>query len=330
MVKPPPRLARPAPGEPLAWVIRGTLVESVHTGHLVALGADGAAVRTLGEPEQEIYPRSAIKPVQALAMLRAGLEVSNEQLALVCASHYGEPRHLDVAATILAGAGLSEADLRTPPSLPWHEPSAAAWIAAGRPPSALAHNCSGKHAGMLATCRAAGWPTEGYLDPAHPLQQSIAATITELTGVEPAHLAVDGCGAPQFSTTVVGLARAFARIAAAETGPEARVRAAMTAHPWLVGGTGRDVTEAMTSEPGLVAKDGADGVYAAAMPDGRALAFKVSDGGGRARPVILAAALHELGVEGFWSWGRVPVLGGGAPAGAIRAAFGAEAPPGLG
>ncbi|TDE88350.1 asparaginase [Occultella glacieicola] len=306
------------------------MVESVHAGHLVALDADDDVVLALGDPEQEIYPRSAIKPVQAVAMLRAGLDVTDEQLALVCASHYGEPRHLDVAASILARAGLTEADLGNPASLPWREETAHAWIAAGTPPSRLAHNCSGKHAGMLATSRAAGWPNDTYLDPEHPLQQAIAAGIADLTGVDPAHVAVDGCGAPQFSTTVSGLARAFARIASAPAGPEARVRDAMAGHPWLVGGTGRDATEAMTAVPGLIAKDGADGVYAAALPDGRALAFKVSDGGGRARAAILAAALRVLGVEGAWAWARVPVLGGGAPAGSVRPAFGADVPPGLG
>src|SRR5699024_5362470 len=160
-------------------------------------------------------------------------------------------------------------------------------------------NCSGKHAAMLATCVHRGWDTGPYLDPEHPLQQHILAVIAELTGEQVRYLAVDGCGAPQPSTTLRGLARACTRIARAPEGTAGhRVAAAMRAHPFLVAGTGRDATEAMQSVPGLIAKDGAEGVYAAALPDGRAVALKVSDGASRPRPVLLGAALRALGERG--------------------------------
>src|SRR5699024_1595443 len=149
----------------------------------------------------------------------------------------------------------------------------------------LTQNCSGKHAVMLATCVHNGWPTDTYLRPDHPLQQLIAETVRELTGTGANHPTVDGCGAPLLDPTTTGLARAFATLArASEQQPEGRVAAAMRAHPELVGGTGRDVTAAMTQVDGLIAKDGAEGVYAAALPDGRATAFKISDGASRPRP----------------------------------------------
>jgi L-asparaginase II len=183
-------------------------------------------------------------------------------------------------------------------------------------------NCSGKHAGMLTTCVARGWEAgDGYMRPEHPLQQHITATIAELTGEAPAHIGVDGCGAPAHVVSLLGLARAFRTIATGAAGPSGdAVRRAMTAHPFMVGGPGRDVTAMMRSIDGLMAKDGAEGVYGAALPDGRAVALKIADGGGRARAVVLAAALAALGVdvsaaEGAW---RVPVLGHGAPVGAIR------------
>lgn len=332
MVSLPRRPQLPGEAGVLAWVVRGHLVESVHTGHLVTLDPGGAGLVRIGSPEAQIYPRSSLKPIQALAMLRSGVQLDEGQLALACASHSGEPVHREVVASILAGAGLTEADLQNTPDLPLAADAAAQWRQDGNGPTSLTQNCSGKHAAMLATCVAAGWPTDTYLTAGHPLQQAILETITDLTGQRPAHVSVDGCGAPLASTTTTGLARAFARLATAPDGShEARVAAAMRARPELVGGTGRDVTGAMRSVPGLIAKDGAEGVYAAALPDGRALAFKVADGGGRPRPVVLAAALAVLGAAdgnpvAGWDWARVPVLGHGRPAGSVQPAFGPDAP----
>ena len=222
--------------------------------------------------------------------------------------------HLAVVRRILAGAGLDETDLDNTPGMPLDGASRRAMTRAGEGPSRIAQNCSGKHAGMLATCVAAGWPTAGYRDPSHPLQLSLRATIEELTGDRVTATVVDGCGAPLFAITLTGLARSFRRLG--------RLRAAaMRANPHLVGGTGRDVTALMTGVPGLVAKDGAEGVYAAGFEDGRAVAVKIDDGAERARVPVVVAALRRIGVEAaaFDELATVAVLGHGEPVGEVRA-----------
>lgn len=338
-------MVRPVPGAvagepvtsagPVAQVVRGGVVESEHLGHLLAVAVDGAASLAVGDPDATILPRSSLKPLQAVAMLEAGLDLDDTGLALACASHSGTAEHLAVVRGVLRGAGLGTTDLRNTPDLPLDREVGASWLSAGEAPSAVAQNCSGKHAAMLATCVAAGWDTATYLDPEHPLQQAVRRTVERLTGVPVDHVVVDGCGAPLLSSTVRGLARAFARLAsagaAADGSPEARVAAAMTAHPWLVGGPGRDVTDFMAAVPGLVVKDGAEGVCAAGLPDGRGIAFKVADGAARPRPAIMAAALealwqHDPGsapqadvLERVRTVGHTPVLGHGRPVGAVRA-----------
>jgi L-asparaginase II len=319
---------------PLAEVVRGDLVESVHLGHLVVLDAAGDVVVSVGDPATTIWPRSSLKPVQAVAMLRAGLDLPSEHLALAAASHDGTARHVEVARAILAGAGLTPDDLANTPDLPLDPATAVGWQVAGHGPDRLTQNCSGKHAAMLATCVAAGWPTDGYLALDHPLQQAVRAAVAELCGPDGAvHATVDGCGAPLFSTTLVGLARGFSRLVTAPAGsPEARVAAAMSGHPTLVGGEHRDATAAMRAVPGAVAKDGADGVYAAALPGGAAIAFKVLDGAGRPRPAVLVRALLRAGaaavpgadVDALDALARTPVLGGGQPVGEVRAVVGQE------
>ena len=310
--------------EVLAQVRRGDLVESAHRGHLVALDAERSAGVRRGEPATIVYPRSSLKPVQAVAMLRAGLDLDGELLALACASHSGEPGHLDGVRRILAGVGLTEADLRNTPAPPTDTtpPTPGARPATSR--SSITQNCSGKHAAMLATCAAAGWSSVGYLDPDHPLQKAIRSEVAVQTGDgDPAHVGVDGCGAPLFSCSVTGLARAFARLATAAPGtPEHRVAAAIRNHPWWLGGTGRTVTRLLETVPGLIAKDGAEGVFAAALPDGRALALKVVDGRPRPVPVLVVAALRALGIDppGLLDVGRVEVLGHGEPVGEVTAA----------
>lgn len=312
---------------PLAVVERGGLVESVHVGHLVVLAPDGSVRVTVGDPDAVIWPRSALKPLQATALLRAGVDLDAEGLALACASHSGTAAHLAVVRRVLARAGLSEADLQNTPDLPIDAAAARAWLADGGAPASVTQNCSGKHAAMLATCVARGWETATYRAPDHPLQQEVRRTVEELTGVPVAHTTVDGCGAPLLSTTVRGLARAFGRIAATGTS----VAGAMTAHPFLVGGPGRDVSRFMAAVPGLVAKDGAEGVYAAGLADGSAVAFKVADGSARPRPVIMAAALGSLlaasGADAavlaaVGEIGLAPVLGHGAPVGRVWPALG--------
>ncbi len=309
-----------APTAPLAYVVRADVVESVHHGHLVGVDGRGTRALTVGDPDVTFFPRSSLKPVQAVAMLRAGLDLAGELLALAAASHSGEPAHLDGVRRILDGADVGVDDLQNTPDLPLDPQAAACWRAAEHPPSPLAQNCSGKHAAMLATCRVAGWDVATYLDPGHPLQRAVRATVEDLTGVPVAHTAVDGCGAPLFSSTPAGLARAFARIATAPADtPEGRVGTALRAHPWWVAGTDRDVVRLTTAVPGLIAKDGAEGVFAAALPDGRAVALKVLDGALRPVRPVVAAALRVLGVDepGLAAAGHAAVLGHGVPVGRV-------------
>ncbi len=305
----------------LARVVRSGFVESVHHGTAVAVDADGDVVCAAGSPQAPIFPRSSNKLLQAVAMLRAGLSLDGQLLSLACASHSGERYHLDGVLRLLATAGLDASALRNTPSYPLDDDEWLAWRAARRSPSSLAQNCSGKHAAMLATCVENGWRTEHYLDPEHPLQRAVAETVADLAGEPVAAVGVDGCGAPVHAITPLGLAVAFARIAAAGPGtPEGRVAAAVRAHPEWLGGTGRDVTRLVRGVPGIVAKDGAEGVFAAALPDGRAVAVKIADGGERPRSAVLAAVLHRLGVEAdvLDELLHVPVLGHGAPVGRVE------------
>ena len=310
--------------ELVAEVWRGDFLESVHHGSVVAVDADGRPVFGLGQPDELTFPRSSNKPFQALAMVRNGLTLDGELLALACASHSGEPFHVDGVRRILAGAGLTEDALQCTADLPLGEHAMADLLAAGGQRAPIYMNCSGKHAAMLATCVANGWPTENYLDADHPLQLAARAALEDLAGEPVGATGVDGCGAPVFAITLTGLARAFGRLAAAPAGTgERRVADAMSRHPEWVGGTGRDVTELMGGLPGTVAKDGAEGVYAIGLPDGSAVAIKIADGSSRARPVVLVAALRRLGVDvsAVEEIADVPVLGHGVRVGELRPAF---------
>jgi L-asparaginase II len=306
----------------LVELVRSGLVESTHTGSLVALGPDGGVVLSLGQVDAPVYPRSSNKPLQAVALLESGWEPADDEcLALATASHSGLPQHLDVVRRTLSAAGLAEDALGCPAQLPLDEAAAHALLRSGGVASALTMNCSGKHAAMLATCVANGWPTQDYLSADHPVQSAITATLARLAGVRVARVAVDGCGAPQHALTLVGVARAFGVLAAAPDGPAARVAAAMRAHPDLVGGPGREVTRLMEGVPGLVAKDGAEGFFAAGLPDGAGAAVKVADGANRASHLLLVAALRALGATEpvLDELASSPVLGGGRPVGELRA-----------
>ena len=306
----------------VAHVVRSGFVESVHHGSVVALDAQGSILLTVGDVAGPIFPRSSSKPIQALAMLRAGLDLDGELLALAAGSHSGESFHLEGVRRILAGAGLSEQDLQNTPDLPYDELERTAWIASGRGATSLAQNCSGKHAAMLATCVAAGWDTATYLEPKHPLQLLIAQTLIELSGEPAAASGVDGCGAPVMAVSLTGLARVFSCFATAPEGTdEARVAAAIRAYPQWLGGTGREVTALIRGVPGLIAKDGAESVYAVGLADGRGVALKIADGAQRARPVVMAAALRRLGIDAevLDELAHAPVLGHGEPVGSVEA-----------
>jgi L-asparaginase II len=309
--------------QPVAHLIRGGMIEGIHYGSVVVLGADGSVELQLGDIEAAFYPRSALKPVQAVAMVRAGLPLDGELLSLTAASHSGEERHLAGTRRILELAGVTEEELRNVPDLPFDPVVRDAWVREGRLPSRLAQNCSGKHAAMLYTCKLNDWPLEDYLDPAHPLQQAIAEIVEDLTGQRIARVTVDGCGAPLFSVSLHGLARAAARITTAPAGtPEARVADAMRSHAEMASGSGRDVAALMRAVPGLLAKDGFEGVQAAALPDGRAVAVKIADGANRARIPVAAAALARAGVDpaALAEFAGEPLLGGGEPVGSVRPA----------
>jgi L-asparaginase II len=311
----------------VAEIVRSGFVEGHHYGSVVALAADGSVDWSVGAVDVPMLPRSCNKPIQALAMVRLGLDLPDELLALVCASHSGEAFHLDGVRRILALADLTESALQTPPDYPLDDRAQEEMIRAGAEKSSIAMNCSGKHAGMLVTCALNGWDPATYREPDHPLQQAIAETHAEMIGEPAAAVAVDGCGAPQLSAPLVGLARAFARLATAADGPEARVAGAIRRHPEWVSGTHRDERALLTALPGAIGKAGAESCYAVALPDGRAFALKTDDGARRARPVVMAAALRRSGVDvepgvdgaAIWRSGVVDVLGGGVPVGEIRA-----------
>jgi L-asparaginase II len=300
----------------LVEVERSGFVESWHRGSVAGLAADGTVAVRRGSPEDPIFPRSANKPMQAVAMLRNGLELESELLALASASHSGEDFHVEGVQKILAGAGLSADDLQCPPQWPLDLK-----LAMTRERSRPRMNCSGKHAAMLATCVVNGWPTATYLDPGHPLQRAVRATMTELTGDEVTVTGVDGCGAPLFAATLTGLARAFRALVRAEPGtPERRVADAMRAHPEWTSGTERDERRLMAAVPGLLVKCGAEGVDAFAFADGRSGAVKIDDGAMRARTPATVATMRALGAGGVPdALATVPVLGGDSVVGEIRA-----------
>ena len=310
----------------VAEIVRSGFVEGHHYGSIVVLGRDGEADWSVGDVTSAMFPRSCNKPVQALAMLRAGLDLPPDLLALACASHSGEPFHLDGVRRILAGAGLDESALQTPLDYPLDDVAREEWIRSGRERERVAMNCSGKHAAMLATCVANGWDVATYLDPDHPLQVWIAKTFAELTGQPVEAVAVDGCGAPLLSTSLTGLARAFRTLAIAEDGLERRVADAIRAHPQFTSGTRRDEAALLRAIPGAIGKAGAESCYAVAVPDGRAVALKADDGAARVRPVLMAAALERMGVpaepgvdgDAVRRTGVVELLGGGVPVGGIR------------
>ncbi|HEY3529256.1 MAG TPA: asparaginase [Nocardioides sp.] len=320
---------------PVAEIVRNGFVEGHHYGSLVALDADGSVAWSVGDADVPVLPRSCNKPVQALGMVRVGLDLPPELLALACASHSGEPFHVEGVRRILAGVGLTEDALKTPPDYPLDDDAREAVIREGAGRAPVLMNCSGKHAAMLATCVVNGWPTDTYRDPEHPLQQAIAATFAEVTGAPIAVTAVDGCGAPLFSASLAGLARAFRRLAlgvSASGAPDAdavRIADAIRAHPAYVSGTTRDELALLTAIPGAIGKAGAEGCYAVALPDGRAFALKTDDGAARVRPVLMVEALRRAGVldeagvdaEAVRRTGVVELLGGGRPVGEIRAVF---------
>lgn len=310
--------------EVLVDVRRGGVTEGVHRGHAVVLSPDGTVERSWGDPAARILPRSANKPAQASAMVRAGLPLDGELLALASASHSGQDFHIEGVRRILALGDLDESALLTPPELPLDESVRLEVQLAGGTATATYMNCSGKHAAMLLTCVVNDWPIVDYTAPDHPLQRFIADEIAQRAGEQPWAVAVDGCGAPLLGLSVLGLARMGADIAAGQDEPGRRVAEAMRAHPDWVAGTARDAAALQRSIPGSLVKEGAEAVYLVVLPDGRSVALKIEDGGGRARPVAMAGILKAIGVDNdvIDAQACQVLLGGGRPAGEIIPAFG--------
>ncbi|GAA2550487.1 asparaginase [Winogradskya consettensis] len=309
----------------LAEVVRSGFTECVHEGAVVVLDAAGAVVAEAGDVTGPMFPRSSNKPLQTVGMLRSGLRTADPaDLALISGSHYGEPFHVARARRILETAGLTEDALRCPEALPSLESERDLVLREGGGPSRIRMNCSGKHAGMLATCVENDWPLDDYRDAKHPLQAAIAAAVTELVGEPIAATGIDGCGAPVFAFSLTALARGFQRLVAAPpTSFERLVADTMRADPELVAGTGAEDTLLMSGVPGLLAKGGAEGVQVVAIPEVGAVALKISDGAMRARMPVLVSGLRRLGVDEpvLTRLAAVPVLGGGNEVGEVRATW---------
>ena len=291
-------------------VTRGSLVESRHRCIAAVAGPDGGVVRSWGDIEQPIYGRSAIKPLLALALVETGAAdafgLGDAEIALACASHSGEPRHVEIVRAWLERIGLSVADLECGAHLPYDEPSMRALVRAGREPDAAYNNCSGKHAGFLTTAVHVGEPTKGYIRYEHPVQQRLLGVLEQVAGLDlsDAPRGIDGCGIPTIGIPVGNTAMAMARLADSADLPPARAAAAkrvvqaMMAEPYMVGGRGEFASDVMDKVRGKLAlKPGAEGVYAAILPDlGLGVCVKAEDGTPRAAQAAVGRVLVELGL----------------------------------
>ena len=301
-------------GEVLLEVVRNDLVESIHSGHLLILDRDGREVLALGDLDQLIYPRSAIKSLQASAMLRAGAKLNEQQIALACASHAGSDAHLEVVRSTLASVGLDESSLLNTADKPLGTLERASWAG---PPSPLAANCSGKHAAMAATCKTNNWDLASYKDSSHPLQLAIANEFEILSGELISHVAVDGCGAPLFALALRALARAMRNLALSADPIHKSVIRSCINNPVLVSGINRLPTLLMQKVDGLFVKDGAESVMVMATSSGEVIVWKISDGSQRGAGELARASLSHLGIN--LDIEPEYVLGGGEVVGEIRA-----------
>lgn len=302
---------------PLAVVERSGFPESQHLGAAAVVAADGSVLSVSGDADGLIYPRSALKPFQTIAALRAGLELDAEGLTIVTSSHVGDPVHLDAVRAVLAAVGAEEGDLRTPAAWPSSRSAADELVRTGGGPTRIAMNCSGNHAGMIGASIALGLPVVDYLDPASPVHSLAAEVIAEYGGVAPVRPGTDGCGGPVWAIPVVALARGYAALFAEHPALAASIRA----NPVLIEGEGTATTRAVAAL-GVVAKAGAEGVWCAVAPDGTAVAVKILDGSHRAAAAVAVSLLAQAGsidaAEPFLADTSLTVLGGGNPVGRIR------------
>ena len=302
-------------GEILATITRSGIAESLHLGHLMVLNSDGSTYLSKGSPDLPIFPRSAVKSLQASAMLRAGLTVSDEELAIICASHSGAQSHIDLVNKMLENRDISISALKNAVDKPLGEKEKIAW--GEKSPSQLAQNCSGKHAGMLITCKQNDWEMATYLDMNHPLQIAIKNEIEVLAGEKVSTVSIDGCGAPLFAISLTGLARSISNLVKSNESVHKQIVTACTTYPELVAGEGRLTTRMMRAVPGLFMKEGAEGIEVCGLSDGRVIAIKIIDGSWR--PVV------PIIMEIFKRWGvvmpdeSVKIYGGGSVIGEVIA-----------
>ncbi|AAT89057.1 asparaginase [Leifsonia xyli subsp. xyli] len=328
----PPAVFRADEAAELAVVERSGFVESRHLGSAVVLGAESGIVRSLGAPERPVFPRSSMKPFQAVGVMSAGAPLKGPSAVLATASHSATPAHLSVVRGLLAQARLTEDALLCPADGPLDAHARDEAVRAGLPKQAIFMNCSGKHAAMLLACRINDWPFESYLDPQHPLQIRIRDTVERLTGEKITATGIDGCGAPVHAMSLVALARGIQRIGTASEGSPfalfknaASLRSAVLADGWAIDGPGRANT-VVIDELGIFAKGGAEGVMVMVAPNGVTVALKILDGSLRAASIVAltlladAGAIERSAVEAITPKLDLAVFGGGQPVGAIRAA----------
>lgn len=317
----------------LAVVERSGFVESRHAGSAVVLGPDGGVMIALGAPEKPVFPRSSLKPFQAVAVMGAGVHLEGPAAVLATASHAGTPAHISVVRGLLAQAQLTADALLCPADWPLDPASRDAAIRDGAQRTSVFMNCSGKHAAMLLACRINNWPFDSYLDPQHPLQQHIRDTTERLTGEKVVATGVDGCGAPVYAMSLVALARGIQRIGTASDGSPfalfrnaAHLRTAVLADGWAIDGPGRANT-VVIDELGIFAKLGAEGVMVMSAPNGTTVALKILDGSLRAATIVAlslladAAAVERDAIEAVAPKLDLAILGRGTPVGAIRASY---------
>ena len=316
----------------LAVLTRSGFIESRHAGSAIVLdGASGNAITRLGNPDAPVFPRSAMKPFQAVAMLTSGAPLADEFVALSTASHTGSAEHVRLVQSLLEQHGLSEDQLACPADLPTDRDMVTELTREFGGAQRRFMNCSGKHAAMLVTCAVNGWPLTGYLEPSHPLQQVIIDTVEDFLGESVAAAGIDGCGAPVYAMSLTSLARGIRRVGIARhDAPDARDRAAavlrdaVIAHPYVTGGAGEHDT-AIVSELRIFAKRGAEGVMVASAHDGTTVALKILDGNLRAAGLVAVRLLENVGAVDAQDAVRVherfhtTVLGGGQPVGELRA-----------
>ena len=315
---------------PLVHVIRSGLVESVHLGHVAVCDADGRLVAWAGDPKRPVFARSCMKPLQAAVSLKAIDEpMPDREVAVMCASHNGEPIHVGAVMAVLKRAGLGPDSLRNPPGWPL-DPEA---MASSHLEHRLLMDCSGKHAGMLLACVRAGWDTNTYPRPSHPLQRRVLRAVLRATDLEEVTVGVDGCGVPVHGMPLRSMATLFARLAEPERlgdlGPDAdRVVEAMLAEPYLVGGRRSWDSEVMRVAGDVVAHRGAESLECAAiLPSGLGVAVKIEDGSNRAGAPAVIAVLRQLDglsaaqVRELTPLGEPEVLGGGKPVGRLETVF---------